>query len=492
MDAEVVIAGAGPTGLLLAYELGRAGVPALVLDRSPHPDEQPRANGLVGQITRVLAYRGLLHGTPLHPVAVPRFPFGPLTLELDRLEASPLHVLPVPQRALEDLLHSAATAAGATVRRGHEVTGFAQTDDGVTLDVRGPDGDTTLTAGHLVGCDGGRSFVRKHAGIAFPGITSDEISRMARVTMPAGEVTVDGGTLTVRGVRLALLRPNRTATGTITVAPQRMLDPAADPDVYILATSEPLPPNRPDQPLTLDELRASVHRVIGTDLPITAAHWARSTVANSRQAETYRSGRVLLAGDAAHVFAAGGTALNAGLLDAVNLGWKLAATARGTAPAGLLDTYQAERHPAARRAILHTRAQAALSASGENAEALREILTDVLRHPGPLAHLAALMEGSDVTYGPGPLTGGWAPDVLDGPAATAAINQLSTGRPLVIDAADGGKIATAADPWRQRLDVVALPGAGPSAFIRPDGYLAWAGDSPDGLHEALTRWMGAP
>ncbi|GAB3839452.1 hypothetical protein GCM10027610_045290 [Dactylosporangium cerinum] len=137
MDAEVVIAGAGPTGLLLAYELGLAGVPALVLDKSPHPDEQPRANGLVGQITRVLDHRGLLHGTPLHPIAVPRFPFGPLTLELDRLETSPLHVLPVPQRALEDLLHSAATAAGATVRRGHEVTGFAQTDDGVTLDVRG-------------------------------------------------------------------------------------------------------------------------------------------------------------------------------------------------------------------------------------------------------------------------------------------------------------------------------------------------------------------
>ncbi|GAB3839444.1 FAD-dependent monooxygenase [Dactylosporangium cerinum] len=232
--------------------------------------------------------------------------------------------------------------------------------------------------------------------------------------------------------------------------------------------------------------------MIGTDLPITAAHWVRSTVANSRQAETYRTGRVLLAGDAAHVFAAGGTALNAGLLDAVNLGWKLAAAARGTAPAGLLDTYHAERHPAAQRAILHTRAQAALSAPGENAEALREVLTEALRHPGPLAHLAALMEGSDVRFGPGPLIGAWAPDALDGPAATAAIRQLSTGRPLVIDATDGGKLTTTADPWRQRLEVVALPGAGPSALVRPDGYLAWAGDSPDGLHEALVGWMGAP
>ena len=126
----------------------------------------------------------------------------------------------------------------------------------------------------------------------------------------------------------------------------------------------------------------------------------RGTVANSRQAEAYRSGRVLLAGDAAHVFAAGGTALNAGLLDAVNLGWKLAAAARGTAAADLLDTYQAERHPAGRRAILHTRAQAALSVCGEDAEALREVLADVLRHPGPLAHLAALMEGSDVRTDP--------------------------------------------------------------------------------------------
>lgn len=367
VNADVVIAGAGPTGLLLAYELGLAGVSALVLDKSPHPDDQPRANGLVGQITRVLAYRGLLEDTPLRPIAVPRFPFGPLSLELDRLEASPLHVLPVPQRTLEDLLHSAATGAGAAVQRGHEVIGFDQTDDDLVLRVQGPTGDYTLTAGYLVGCDGGRSFVRKHAGIAFPGVTSDEIARMARVIMPPGEVAIADETLAVCGVRLALLRPNRTATGSITITPQWMLDPAADLDVYMLATSEPRPPHVPDHPLTLDELRASVQRVLGADLPITGARWVRSTVANSRQAEAYRSGRVFLAGDAAHLFSAGGTALNAGLLDAVNLGWKLAAATCGTAPADLLDTYHAERHPAGRRAILHTRAQAALSVSGENA-----------------------------------------------------------------------------------------------------------------------------
>jgi hypothetical protein len=232
--------------------------------------------------------------------------------------------------------------------------------------------------------------------------------------------------------------------------------------------------------------------VLGADLPITGARWLRSTVANSRQAEAYRSGRVFLAGDAAHLFSAGGTALNAGLLDAVNLGWKLAAAARGTAPAGLLDTYHAERHPAGRRAILHTRAQAALSVSGENAEALREILADLLRHPGPLTHLAALMEGSDVTYGPGPLIGTWAPDTLDEPAVTHAVKHLRNGRAMLMDSTDGGELTTTTDPWRQRLDVVRAPGAGTSVLVRPDGYLAWAGDSPAGLPEALVKWMGTP
>lgn len=491
MNSEVVIVGAGPTGLLLAYELGLAGVPALVLEKSPHPDEQPRANGLVGQITRVLAYRGLLDGLPLQPMAVPRFPFGPLALELDRLATNPLHVLPIPQRKLEDLLYDAATATGAAVRRGHEVTAFEETDDGLVVRVQGPTGEYRLTAAYLVGGDGGRSFVRKHAGIAFPGVTSEEVARMARVTMPSDEVAVDGGTLAVSGAQLALLRPNRTATGSITITPQSMLDPTAEPDVYILATSEPRPPHLPDE-LTLDELRASVHRVLGTDLPITGARWLRSTVANSRQAETYRSGRVLLAGDAAHLFSAGGTALNAGLLDAVDLGWKLAATARGTAPAGLLDTYNAERHPAGRRAILHTRAQAALSVSGENAEALREILAELLQDPGPLAHLATIMEGADVTYGPGPLVGAWAPDALDEPASAHAIEHLRTGRAVLIDTTHGAQLTATMQPSRRRLTMIEAPGAGVSALVRPDGYVAWAGGSIDELHEGVAKWIETP
>lgn len=473
MDSEVIIAGAGPTGLLLAYELGLAGVPALVLDKAEHPDQQPRANGLVGQITRMLACRGLVDR---EPIAVPGFPFGPLSLELHRLGTSPLHVLPVPQHALETLLHDAATGVGATVLRGHEVIGFDETDGGLLVRVQGPVGGYERGARYLVGCDGGRSFVRKHAGIGFPGVTSDDVSRMARVTMPPGDVTVAGGTLTVHGARLALLRPNRTATGSITVTPQSMLDPAADPDVYILATSEPRPPQLPDT-LTLDELRASVHRVIGTELPITGARWLRSTVANSRQAETYRAGRVFLAGDAAHVFSAGGTALNAGLLDAVNLGWKLAAAVHCTAPVGLLDTYQSERHPAGSRAILHTRAQAALSAAGENTDALREVLAELLRHPGALAHLAAIMEGSEL--------GAWAPDVLPGKAVD---NLMRSGRITLIDTTGDGDLAGLAGPV---LDVVAAPGTGPSALVRPDGYIAWTADTTDGLHEALARWVGA-
>ncbi|WP_227999697.1 FAD-dependent monooxygenase [Nocardia australiensis] len=491
MNLDVVIAGAGPTGLLLAYELGLAGVPALVLDKAQRPDEQPRANGLVGQITRVLAYRGLLDGTSFHPMAVPRFPFGPLSLELDRLEASPLHVLPIPQRDLEELLHDAAAGVGATVQRGHEVVGFEKKDEGLVVRVQGPTGEYRLTARYLVGCDGARSFVRKHAGIAFPGITSDEVARIARVTMPADEVAIADGTLAVRGVQLALVRPNRTATGSITITPQSILDPSVDPDVYILATSEPRPPHLPDT-LTFDELRASVRRVLGTDLPITGARWLRSTVGNSRQADTYRAERVFLAGDAAHLFATGGTALNAGLLDAVNLGWKLAAAVKGTAPAGLLDTYHAERHPAGRRAITHTRAQAALSSSGENADALREVLAELLRYPSPLTHLATLMEGADVTYGPGPLVGTWAPDALDEHMAAALIEPLRGGRAVLVDSTDDGKLAAITGPWRKWVDVAETPGSGPSALVRPDGYLAWADGAPDGLHETLAKWFGTP
>ncbi|GAA1741144.1 FAD-dependent monooxygenase [Luedemannella helvata] len=479
MEAEVVIVGAGPTGLLLAYELGLAGVPALVLDKAARPDEQPRANGLVGQITRVLAYRGLLDGLPVPPVAVPRFPFGPLSLELDRLPTSPLHVLPVPQRHLEELLGDAAIRVGATVRRGHEVTGFEETGDAVVVRVQGPGDQYRLTTAYLVGCDGARSFVRKHAGIAFPGITSDEVVRMARVTLPPDEVDIADGTLTARGVRLALMRPNRTATGSLTIAPQAMLDPTAAPDVYILAVAEPLSADVPDT-VTLDELRESVGRVLGTELPITGARWPRVTVANSRQAAAYRSGRVLLAGDAAHVFSAGGAALNAGLLDAVNLGWKLAAAARGTAPAGLLDTYHAERHPAGHRAILHTRAQAALSVAGDNAEALREILGELLRHPGPLAHLATLMEGAGA--------GAWAPDALAGPAAAYAREQLRVGGTLLVDTTEGAELGAVVGPWRSHLTLVEAPGAGVCALVRPDGYLAWTGETGEGLPEALATW----
>ncbi|MET7769357.1 FAD-dependent monooxygenase [Nocardia sp. NPDC005366] len=491
MHTDVVIAGAGPTGLLLAYELGLAGVPALVLDRSQRSDEQPRANGLVGRITRVLAYRGLLDGTSLHPVAVPRFPFGPLTLELDRLEASPLHVLPIPQRNLEELLHDAATGIGATVRRGHEVIGFEDNGDGIAVRVQGPTGEYRLTARYLVGCDGGRSSIRKHAGIAFPGVTSDEVTRIARVTMPPDKLAIADGTLTACGLRLALMRPNRTATGSITITPQSVLAPSADPDVYLLATSEPRPPHLPDA-LTPEELRASVRRVLDTDLPITGARWLRSTVANSRQADTYRAGRVFLAGDAAHVFSAGGAALNTGLLDVVNLGWKLAAAVHGTAPAGLLDTYHAERHPAGHRAILHTRSQAALSLSGENADALREVLAQLLRHPGPLAHLAALMEGADVTYGPGPLVGTWAPDTLREHAAAAVVEHLRGGKAVLVDGTDHGKLAATVEPWGKRLDVVETPGSGLSALVRPDGYLAWADGADDGLAETLAKWFGTP
>ena len=204
------------------------------------------------------------------------------------------------------------------------------------------------------------------------------------------------------GPRLNMFRPNRTPTGAITIAPAAALDPTARRDSSWSAPKNGGSRTDADGDLTAEDFQASIQRVLGTGLPIEHAEWVRATVANSRQAETYRSGRLFLAGDAAHIFSAGGSALNVGLLDAVNLGWKLAAAVQGTAAPELLDTYQTERHPAGAQALAQTRAQAALSAPGENAAAARDLLTDLLRSPEPLRRVAEIMEGGRAGVGSGP------------------------------------------------------------------------------------------
>ena len=389
----MIIVGAGPTGLMLAGELAGAGVRTAVLDRAAQPAQIPKGNGVVGRAALELRKRDLLRGTGLRVMRPPRFRFGPYTLQLG-LVRGPLHVLPIPQRRLEGLLEERAARLGAAIQRGHEVTAFEQDTDGVTISATVQASAVELRARYLVGCDGAHSLVRKRLGIGFPGVNSNDISRLARITIPAAAVSRVGEDIVLTGVGpLVPFQPNRTERGSITIAPARTLDPSAPDDLYIVSTHEPRGDADPTDELSDDELRSSLRRVLGADLPFTTAHAARSVVANSRLAERYRDGRVFIAGDAAHVFSAGGSAINAGLLDAIALGNRLATIVRGRAPEQVLEAYQEERHPAARRTLDLTRLQLALDAGDDTADALRSVLGELLTDRTTARRIAALIEG---------------------------------------------------------------------------------------------------
>jgi 2-polyprenyl-6-methoxyphenol hydroxylase-like FAD-dependent oxidoreductase len=533
--ADVVIVGGGPTGMMLAAELRLGGADPVVLERLPEISQIPKGNGLVGQIVPTLDYRGLtdrFRAEATFTGPVPQFPFGSVPLDFSRLGTSPLHIMAIPQRRLEQALDDWLRELGGSVRRGHEVLALSLPGDGspVTVDVRGPDGDYQLRTRYVVGCDGAHSLARKQAGIGFPGVTSPETSRIGRVFLPTVEVMPGGDTAEVPGVgRVRLTLTTQTPRGGYSLAPLISLDKNARPGTFIVYTREDdsSAAAGPDAPMTLDELRESARRVLGADLPMSDPQSLTRIVGNSRQAERYRAGPVLLAGDAAHIFGAGGS-LNAGLLDAINLGWKLAAQVGGRAPDGLLDSYHAERHPAGQRAVLQTRAQKALSAGGEFAEALRDLFGELMRLPDALRHVGSIMEGSDIRYempaGPGrphPLAGRFAPDLrLDG-GATRVAELVRPARGVLLDLTGSGAIAdcfvpgaggsisgvltpnsalaSAASPWRDRVNVVASSAVGqpPAAamLIRPDGYVAWAvgpeaDDLSAGLPEALGTWFG--
>jgi 2-polyprenyl-6-methoxyphenol hydroxylase-like FAD-dependent oxidoreductase len=489
MTTDVLIAGGGPNGLLLACELALAGVRPVVLERLPEPTAEPRANGLVGQVVQLLDYRGLFQrfggGAP-GPTPVPAYQFGGLMLDARRLDPNPLYVLPVPQRRMEQVLEARARELGVEIRREHEVTGLSQDEDGVTVEVRGPDGDHRLRTRYLVGADGGRSLVRRLVGIDFPGTTDDTfVSRSGTVAIPGtGGITVPG---------LGRLRPftfNRTPTGVFAFG-------QFQPGVYrITALEWNQPDPGPEGPMEIDELRAAVGRVLGADVPMTGVDGLRRRPGvNSRQADRYRAGRVFLVGDAAHVHSGvGGPGLNLGLQDAVNLGWKLAAQVRGWAPPGLLDTYGSERQPVGERVVMHTRAQMALLSPGDNVTALRELFGELLADVDNTRRVVELMSGAEIRYGadPHPLVGRWMPDLpLRGPVSRVA-ELFRTARPVLLDLTGSPDLRAAAEPWTDRVDVVSASCDAPPAdavLIRPDGYVAWAGGADP--RPALATWFGA-
>ncbi len=542
----MVIVGGGPTGLVLAAELRLGGADPVVLERLPEISGIPKGNGLVGQIVPALDYRGLAErfgAETTYTGPVPQFPFGPLRLDFLRLGPgrSPLHILAIPQRRLEMLLDDWLRELGGSVRRGHEVLAMSLPGDDspATLDVRGPDGEYRLRTRYVAGCDGAHSLVRKQAGIGFPGVTSAETSRIGRVLLPTVRLVPAGrapDAAEVPGVgRVPLMQTTHTPRGAYSLAPLTSLDKSARPGMFIVFTLENEPsapdgssapggslargssgPEDPQAPMTLDELRDSVRRVLGADVPMSDPQWLTRIVGNSRQAERYRAGPVLLAGDAAHILGAGGS-LNVGMLDAINLGWKLAAQVAGWAPDGLLDSYHTERFLAGRRALMHTRAQKALSARGEYGEALRELFGELMQQPDALRHVGSIVEGSDVRYpmpagaaGRHPLAGRFAPDLRlmrpDG-GATRVAELVRPARGVLLDLSGSGPIANAAlagaaSPWQDRVNVVVgrpvtEPAPAAAMLIRPDGYVAWAagldaGDLTGGLPEALGTWFGTP
>lgn len=507
MTYDVVVAGAGPVGLFLAAELRLGGASVLVLERERDPVRPAKAGSMGARALNVptvaaLHLRGLLPevrkaalfwfdaesppGEP-DPDASPVFVghFAGIDLRADRLDFADPDVTPDPlgagvvaQQDLENVLAAHAAGLGVEIRRGVALTGFEADGAGVTIRT----GEGQVRAGWLVGCDGGRSTVRKLAGFGFPGADAVFTGRQAIVEMTGDEGLVRGDW-------------QRSAAGSYVVGGW-----GEDAGLRI-HTVEFVPPEDRDAEITAGELEASLRRVSGVDVTITKVHAATRYADTTRQAETYRRGRVLLAGDAAHVHSpAGGQGLNLGLGDALNLGWKLASVARGFAPETLLETYTAERHPIGAWVQDWTLAQTAVSHPGDpRAEAMRGVLTELLDTPQGTTYVVKKISGAWQRYdlaGDHPLIGTRAPEMAltDG---TRFTDHTRHGQAIVLDGL-GGAAAEVAAKWGDRVAAVrARPveyaDTPVAAFIRPDGYVAWAGhfeSDVDGLEAVVATWLG--
>jgi 2-polyprenyl-6-methoxyphenol hydroxylase-like FAD-dependent oxidoreductase len=483
-EHAVVIAGGGPTGLMLAGELALAGVDVAIVERSASRNVHvSRAGGLHARTIEVLDQRGIADRFLEEGQAMQVQSFAGTRLDISDFPTRHNYGLALWQYHSERILAGWVDELGVPIARERAVTGFAQDDDGV--DVELSDGKP-LRARFLVGCDGGRSLVRKAAGIEFPGWDPTVSSLLAEVEMSEEpEVGIrhdDSGTQAIGpledGKRVRLVLSER----------------------YAGQTGEP----------TLDDLSRALVAVYGTDFGVHSPTSISRFTDMTRQAASYREGRVLIAGDAAHIhYPVGGQGLNIGVQDAVNLGWKLAQAVHGTAPDGLLDTYQAERHPAAARVLQGTMAQTALTRSDARIDAVRDVLSELLAMEEPRKRLAGLISGLDIHYDLGdghPLVGRRMPDLdlatADGPVRVFTL--LHDARPLLLDLGDAGGLDIA--PWADRvrlvdagydgaweLPVVGAVPAPTAVLVRPDGHVAWVGHETDaGLREALTAWFGPP
>ncbi len=482
---SVLIVGGGPTGMMLAAELALANTDVVIMERRPNQSlTGSRAGGLHSRMIEVLDQRGvadrfLAEGSTTQTTM---FPTGNIVDMSDFPTRHP-YGLSIFQNKVEQIMATWLEELNVRIRYECDLVDFVQDDTGVDAELS--DGQT-IRAQYLVGCDGGRSVVRKIADVEFRGWDPTKSNLIAEAQLT--EEPPKGVRTDATGVHaLHLMEDGRTFRIVLT-----------EQDVG--QSSEP----------TLDDLLEALTNVYGTDFGVHSPTWISRFTDMTRQAVTYRSGRVLLAGDSAHVhYPAGGQGLSLGMQDAVNLGWKLAQVVKGMSPEGLLDSYHDERHPVAARALRFTMAQGHLQVGDERTKALVDVVSPLARMDEPRRHLAAMISGLDIHYDMGlghPLLGRRMPDLdlLSGEGALRVFTLLHYATPVLLNLDEAGGLdikkwedrvlrldARCVGPWELPvLGIVAPPHA---VLIRPDGYVAWVGDgTDDGLEDALTRWCGVP
>jgi 2-polyprenyl-6-methoxyphenol hydroxylase-like FAD-dependent oxidoreductase len=482
-EHAVVIAGGGPTGLMLAGELALAGVDVVIVERRTSQDlDGKRAGGLHSRTIEVLDQRGIASRFLAEGQVHSFVGYAGTFLDISDFPTRHNYLLALWQSDFERILAGWVEELGVPILRRREVVGFTQDDTGVDVDLSD---DTTIRAEYLAGCDGGRSLIRKAAGIDFPGWDPTSSYLIAEVEMdeePEVGIRPEGG-----GIGPVNREEGGGPYGVVLL------------EKHVEHTSEP----------TLEELSDSLVAAYGTDYGVHSPTWISRFTDMTRQAATYREGRVLLAGDAAHVHGPqGGQGLNTGVQDAVNLGWKLAQVVDKTSPESLLDTYHAERHAVGARVLQNTMAQVALMRIDERSQALRDTVLELLSMDEPRKRIAAMISGLDIHYDLGeghPLLGQRMPDLdvhtAEGPTRVFAL--LHDARPVLLNLGEPGGFDVAPRAHRVRLvdakcdGVLDLPFLGevaapPALLIRPDGHVAWVGDLTDpGLPRALAVWFGA-
>ncbi|XXS79139.1 rifampin monooxygenase [Sorangium sp. So ce176] len=472
---DVIIAGCGPTGAMLAAELRLHDVRVLVLEKEPVPVSSfVRIVSLHIRSIELMAMRGLLDRILERGR---RRPVGGIFAAIAKptpegLDSAHAYQLGIPQPVVNHLLEEHAIELGAQVRRGCSVVGLEQDDEGVTVELPGGE---HLRSRYLVGCDGARSTVRKRLGVGFPGEPSrnDTLMGEMEVGVPQEEIAARVAEISATNKRFLMIKPFGEGVYSVVVPAAGVSDRA--------------------EPPTLEDFKQQLRTIAGTDFGVHSPRWLSRFGDATRLAERYRVGRVLLAGDAAHIHPpAGGQGLNLGVQDAFNLGWKLAAQIRGWAPETLLDTYHAERHPVAEDVLDNTRAQVALTSAEPGSQAVRRLLTELMDFDEVNRHLIEKITAIGIRY-----DFGEGPDLLGRRLRDIEVKQgnlyslLHRGRGLLLDRT--GRLTVGG--WSDRVDHLADPTAVldvPCVLLRPDGHVAWIGDDQQDLDDHLSRWFGEP